>query len=79
MTQLFEKREIYAPFGLERLTKRVDQKKEAAKPYGMNPMQAAAAKEKKKAKKQKREKAKVKDRPEVSRVGKVQPYNNSDA
>ena len=71
--ELWESKDVYKPFGPERFEKRVDQKKEAAKPYGENPMQTAA----KRAKKEKRNKAKTKDRPEISRKGTVNAYNNS--
>jgi hypothetical protein len=70
---LFATRACYKPFGKKRLSKRIDQKKEAAKPYGMNPMQAAARKADKKSKKGAN---KVKSRPEVSRLGALQPYSN---
>jgi hypothetical protein len=72
--ELFETRECYKEFGKRRFSKRIDQKKEAAKPYGMNPMQAAARKEDPKTKRKGHNK--VKNHPEHSRVGLVQPYSN---
>ena len=70
--ELFETRECYKPFGKRRFSKRIDQVKEALKPYGTNPMQAAAKKEDRKRK----SRNKVKNRPECSRRGIVQPYGN---
>ena len=66
--------EIYGPFSKKRFAKRIDQKREASKPYGKNPMQAASKKEMK-------EKKKIKNRPEISRrmvTGGVSAYVNQD-
>jgi hypothetical protein len=68
-SELRETRDCYKLFSKRRFSKRLDQMKEAAKPYGMNPMQAAAKREEK-------EKSKVKNRPQKSRIGTVAPYNN---
>jgi hypothetical protein len=72
--ELFETQECYKLFGKRRFSKRIDQKKEATKPYGMNPMQAAAKKDAKTTSKKGR--SKVKSRPEHSRLGEVEPYDN---
>ena len=58
-------------FSAKRIAKRIDQKKEAAKPYGINPMQAADKKKKKK-----KPLAAVKNRPDISRAELATPYNN---
>ena len=71
-SELRETRECYLPFSKRRFSKRLDQMKEAAKPYGMNPMQAAAKREEK-------QKAKVKNRPTLSRAATQVPYNNHQA
>ena len=52
---------VYGPFSKKRFAKRINQKREASKPYGANPMQAAAKKEDK-------EKKKLKNRPDISRL-----------
>jgi hypothetical protein len=69
-SELRDTRECYKHFSKKRFSKRIDQKREAAKPYGMNPMQAAAKKQKKSA-------VKVQNRPEISRAATQSPYNNS--
>lgn len=56
--ELFETRDCYKPFGKRRFAKRIDQLRQAAKPYGTNPMQAAAKREKK-------ELTQIKDRPSI--------------
>ena len=66
---LFATRVEYQAFGKTRFAKRIDQYREAAKPHGMNPMQAAA-------KKAKKEKKVIKDRPAISRLGSVESYSN---
>ena len=53
--------EVYGEFSKKRFAKRIDQKREASKPYGANPMQAAA-------KKATKEKKKLKNRPDISRL-----------
>ena len=53
--------EVYGSFSKKRFAKRIDQKREASKPYGANPMQAAA-------KKAAKDKKKVKNRPDISRL-----------
>lgn len=65
--------EVYGPFNKKRFAKRIDQKREAAKPYGANPMQAAAKKAVKDLKK-------IKNRPDISRVETqgVNAYVNED-
>ena len=65
--------DVYKPFSAKRFAKRIDQKREASKPYGANPMQAAAKKESK-------EKKKLKNRPDISRRGieGVAAYVNED-
>ena len=68
--ELFQTRPCYEPFGLRRFGKRIDQLREAAKPYGCNPMQAAAKREKKSL-------TKIKNRPEISRTETMDPYNNT--
>ena len=70
--ELFATRACYEPFGKRRFQKRIDQLKEADKPYGCNPMQAAAKREKKNLNK-------IKNRPELSRAGSIEPYNNNRA
>jgi hypothetical protein len=67
---LRETRPCYKLFTVRRFSKRIDQLKTAAKPYGVNPMQAAA----KRAKKQL---TKVKNRPEISRYGTQEQYRNT--
>ena len=52
--------EVYGAFSIKRFAKRVDQKREMAKPYGANPMQAAA-------KKAKKDEKRVRNRPDISR------------
>ena len=69
-SELRQTRECYKLFTPKRFSKRIDQKKEAAKPYGMNPMQAAAKKEKK-------ERTKVMNRPQISRATTTEKYNNT--
>lgn len=71
-SEVFDMHSCYKEFGLKRLGQRLDQLKEKAKPYGENPMQTAA----KRAKKEMKEKRKVKPRPELSRRGSVDAYNN---
>jgi hypothetical protein len=68
---IFDTQAEFQPFGKRRLAKRIDQLKEAAKPYGTNPMQAAAKRAKKDLKK-------VKDHQEISRHGDMDQYNNSN-
>ena len=72
-SELLRERPEYQEFGRERLAKRIDQKREAAKPYGANPMQAAAKRAAKESKK-------VRNRPDISRKDNqgVTPYNNAD-
>lgn len=53
--------EVYGPFTKKRFAKMIDQKREASKPYGANPMQAAA-------KKAAKDKKRVRNRPEISRI-----------
>ena len=77
--KLFATRPEYKEFGLKRFTKRIDQKREAAKPCGENPMQTAAKREQKEKKKEKKEKARVKDRQEMSRRGEIAPHENTPA
>lgn len=74
--ELWKSNPIYHDFSKARFSKRIDQKKEGAKPYGENPMQTAA----KRAKKEKKARGKVKARPDISRAGQegVQPYQNVD-
>ena len=67
--KLFETRECYKEFGKRRFSKRIDQLKEAAKPYGLNPVQAAAKREAK-------QKSKVKNRPNISRASTTAAYNS---
>jgi hypothetical protein len=67
--KLFETRDCYQPFGKHRFSKGINQLTEAAKPYGTNPMQAAA-------KKAKKDKTKVKNCPEISRLGNIDAYHN---
>ena len=62
-------RDCYQLFSPKRFSKRIDQKREAAKPYGLNPMQAAAKREQK-------QKMKIKNRPNISRSGTISPYDN---
>ena len=71
--EVFEMHECYKEFGVKRLGQRLDQLKESAKPYGENPMQTAANR----AKKEKKDRSKLKNRPEISRLGTVEAYNNS--
>ena len=66
---LFQTRECYKTFGKRRFSKRIDQLREAAKPYGLNPQQAAEKREKK-------HKNKVKNRPNYSRKDTTAPYSN---
>ena len=70
---LRDTRPSYKLFSIRRFSKQIDQKKEAAKPYGQNPMQTAA----KAAKKEKKDKSKVKDCPAISRVGIIGGYDNT--
>ena len=62
----------YQEFSVARFSKRVDQKREAVKPYGANPMQAAA-------KKAIKDRKRVKNRPAISRNanGGGVAYNNT--
>ena len=53
--------EVYGEFSKKRFAKRIDQNREASKPYGANPMQAAA-------KKNVKEMKKLKNRPDISRL-----------
>ena len=69
-SQLRATRECYKLFSTRRFSKRIDQKREAAKPYGCNPLQAAAKREQK-------QKKKVKNRPHLSRSEDTEPYNNN--
>ena len=69
-SELRATRECYQAFSPKRFSQRIDQKREAAKPYGMNPMQAAAKKEEK-------DRSKIKNRPDKSRKESVDPYINS--
>ena len=71
-SELRETNPAYKEFSKKRFAKRIDQKREAAKPYGANPMQAAA-------KKAKIDSKKVKNRPEISRRGMdgIVAYNNT--
>jgi hypothetical protein len=69
-SELRETRPCYQEFSKKRFAKRIDQKREAAKPYGCNPMQAAA-------KREYRERTKVKNRPHLSRAGTTAPYVNT--
>ena len=64
--------EVFGVFSKKRFAKRIDQKREASKPYGANPMQAAA-------KKALKDKKKLKNRPDISRManGGVVVYNNT--
>ncbi len=68
-SELRETRDCYKLFSKRRFSKRIDQMREAAKPYGMNPAQAAARRAKKQEKK-------VKNRPDFSRVGSTEAYQN---
>lgn len=70
-SELRASKECYKAFSVRRFSKRIDQKKEAAKPHGTNPMQAAA-------KKKKKAQSKVKNRPEISRATTTAPYTNSE-
>ena len=63
-------RECYQLFSVRRFSKRIDQKREASKPYGLNPMQAAAKREAK-------QKSKVKNRPIVSQIGSISVYDET--
>ena len=69
-SQLRLTRECYLLFTPRRFSKRIDQKKEAAKPYGTNPLQAAAKREHK-------QRMKIKNRPQLSRTEPTAPYNNN--
>ena len=69
-SELRATRECYKQFNPKRFSKRIDQKKQEAKPYGTNPMQAAAKKEKK-------DSISVKNRPHISRAATTATYNNS--
>lgn len=66
-------RPAYQEFSVKRFSKRIDQKKEAAKPYGANPMQTAA-------KKAVKDRKKVKNRPDISRKDNedTAAYHNTD-
>ena len=68
---IFRNKNIFKSFA-----KQIDQKREAAKPYGENPMQAAANAAKRAAKTKK----KVRNRPDVSRKAKgfTTVYKNGD-
>lgn len=60
-SELHASNSIYWPFSKKRFAKRIDQKREMAKPYGNNPMQAAAKKAAKDMKK-------LRNRPDISRL-----------
>ena len=68
--KLRETKPEYQLFSKKRFSKRIDQLTEAAKPYGMNPMQAAA-------KKANKEKKKIENRPDISRAATQSPYHNT--
>ena len=72
-SELRNSKEVYGPFNAKRFAKMIDQKREAAKPYGANPMQAAA-------KKAVKDNKKVKNRPDISRLATegVNAYVNED-
>ena len=64
---LWETKDEYKKFTKRRFSKRIDQKKEAAKPYGENPAMVQAKREKKQIRK-------IKNRPQISRAGMTNPY-----
>ena len=66
--EIKESNEYFKDFTKRRIAKRIDQKKEASKPYGANPMQAAA-------KRAAKNKKKVRNRPEVSRLTQEEVVN----
>lgn len=72
-SELRDTRPEYKFFTPKRFAKRIDQKREAAKPYGANPMQVAA-------KKAARDRKKVRNRPELSRrfIEGAAEYDNTD-
>jgi hypothetical protein len=70
-SELRKTRECYMLFSPQRFSKRIDQKKEAAKPYGQNAMQTASRKKKEK------KDVKVKNRPDISRAASTPAYNNN--
>lgn len=74
-SKLWEERPEYKDFSKRRFSKRIDQKKEAAKPYGKNPQQAADDNQKNK-KNAKGKGRKLKDRPDISRKGVADTYSN---
>ena len=68
-SKLKDLRVVYKDFSKKRFSKRIDQKKEAAKPYGVNPMQQAARRKKK-------EQVAIKHRPNISRIDNTTAYIN---
>lgn len=70
-SKLRASKECHKAFSIRRFSKHINQKKEAAKPCGTNPMQAAT-------KKKKKQQTKVKNRPNISRAATTAPCTNPE-